>query len=92
LASGPLARLKLKMEHNWPEYIAKTTNAGMHLSQAKLLLLQAAIGASSSQESIRLRNLASASAELVNQLQSIALAPEPPCSNSDLAKKNREVL
>jgi hypothetical protein len=82
-----------KMQNKQPESECTATiiKAGAHLSQAKLFLLQAAIAAPSSQESVRLRNIAAASADLVDQVQSISRAPEPPCLTSSLAKKTRGV-
>jgi hypothetical protein len=77
------------MESKRSEYSAKIVNAGANLSQAKLFLLQAAIASPSSQASARLRKLASAAGDLVHHLQSIARAPEPPCSNSGLANKTQ---
>lgn len=82
------SQFKDNMDRNQPEYTARIINAGTHLSQAKLLLVQAAIAAPSSQESVRLRNIASASADLVHQLQSIARAPKPSCLTSSLVKEN----
>jgi hypothetical protein len=64
------------------ECTATIIKAGTQLSQAKLFLLQAAIAAPSSQESVRLRNIAAAVGDLVHQSQNIARAPEPSCLTS----------
>jgi len=81
----------LKMESKRSDYSAKIVNAGAHLSQAKLSLLQAAIASPRSQEAVRLRKIAAALADLVDQVQSIAHAPEPPCLTSSLASETQGV-